>query len=87
MRYTDNKERTRMQVSAREEVLVEHFRLLPPDVAEELSALVQRLAALAPETRIDWSDSWSDDDLREFTDASIQQFEARENGDGREGSH
>ena len=56
-----------MQVSAREEVLLEAFRRLPPDAAAELSALTQRLAALAPDTTIDWSDSWSDADLQEFT--------------------
>ena len=36
-----------MPISAREEVLLEAFRRLLPDAAEELSALAQRLAALA----------------------------------------
>ena len=30
-----------------------------------------RLAALAPNTAIDWSDSWTDSDLQEFTAASV----------------
>lgn len=42
------------------------FRRLPPDAAGELSRLIERLAAVAPERRIDWSDSWSDEDLSEF---------------------
>ena len=54
------------------------FRRLPPDAAIELSRLVERLAALAPDRKIDWSDSWSDEDLREFRAASIRRFEASE---------
>jgi hypothetical protein len=72
-----------MAVSAREEVLLEAFRRLPPDAAVELSALAQRLAALAPGTTIDWSDSWSDADLREFTAASLRRLEAEEEEDPR----
>ena len=72
-----------MAVSAREEVLLEAFRRLPPDAAVELSALAQRLAALAPGTTIDWSDSWSDADLREFTAASLRRLEAEEEEEPR----
>jgi hypothetical protein len=72
-----------MAISAREEVLLEAFRRLPPDAAVELSALAQRLAALAPGTTIDWSDSWSDADLREFTAASLRRLEADEEEEPR----
>ena len=72
-----------MAISAREEVLLEAFRRLPPDAAGELSALAQRLAALAPSTTIDWSDSWSDADLREFTAASLRRLEAEEEEEPR----
>jgi hypothetical protein len=72
-----------MAISAREEVLLEAFRRLPPDAAVELSALAQRLAALAPGTTIDWSDSWSDADLREFTAASLKRLEAEEEEEPR----
>ncbi len=67
-----------MQLNPREETLVESFRRLPPDTAAELSALAERLAALAPHRRIDWSDSWSDDDLQEFRAASLRRLEAEE---------
>ena len=67
-----------MQTTEGEEVLLEAFRRLPPEAAAELSALAQRLAALAPGTAIDWSDSWSDADLQEFTAASLKRFEAEE---------
>jgi hypothetical protein len=72
-----------ISISAREEVLLEAFRRLPPDAAVELSALAQRLAALAPGTTINWSDSWSDADLREFTAASLRRLEAEEEEEPR----
>jgi hypothetical protein len=67
-----------MQLSAQETNLLDAFRRLPPDAAEELAALVQRLAALSPNSRIDWSDSWSEEDLRDFTAHSLKRFEAEE---------
>ena len=72
-----------MAISAREEVLLEASRRLPPDAAVELSALAQRLAALAPGTPIAWSDSWDDADLREFTAASLIRLEAEEEEEPR----
>ena len=72
-----------MQISAREEILLEAFRRLPPEAADELSALAQRLATLSPGTKIDWSDSWSDADLRDFTAASLKRFEDEEQEEPR----
>jgi hypothetical protein len=70
-----------MTLDAREEALLAAFRCLPLEAAAELSALAQRLAALAPRTMIDWSDSWSDADLQEFTAASLKRLEDEERGD------
>jgi len=67
-----------MELSKREEGLVEVFRKLPPTAAEELTALAERLASLAPNTRLDWSDSWSDSDLQEFTAESVRRLEEEE---------
>ena len=67
-----------MQLNRREELLLEAFRRLPPAAADELSALAQRLATLGPRSSIDWSDSWSDSDLEEFTAASIRRLEPGE---------
>jgi hypothetical protein len=67
-----------MELNGHESALVEAFRRLPPDAAGELSGLVQRLAALGPNTRIDWSDSWSEEDLREFTAQSLKRLGAEE---------
>jgi hypothetical protein len=72
-----------MPLSAQEEVLLGAFRRLPPDAAEELSSLAQRLAALSPNAPIDWSDAWSDEDMQEFTAASLRRLEAEE----RDNSH
>ena len=66
-----------MQISEREETLLEAFRRLPADAADEISALA---AAGHPDsgTKIDWSDSWSDADMREFAAASLNRFEDEE---------
>jgi len=53
-----------MQLNERESSLLAAFGRLPQDAASELSALAERLAELAPNRRIDWSDSWTDEDLK-----------------------
>jgi hypothetical protein len=40
--------------------------------------LAIRLAELAHGKAIDWSDAWSDEDLEDFTRASLQRFEDEE---------
>lgn len=72
-----------MQLNEREASLLDAFRRLPPDTAMELSALAKRLAELAPNSRIDWSDSWSDEDLNEFRAASMQRLDTQES-EGRD---
>jgi len=79
--YT-GREPMELPLNARETSLLQAFRRLPPDAAAELTALVERLATLRPNTKIDWSDSWSDEDLREATAASIRRFEAEESEEG-----
>ena len=65
-------------LNSQEASLLNAFRRLPTDAAMELSGLIERLAALAPDRKIDWSDSWSDDDLKEFRAASVARLEASE---------
>jgi len=67
-----------MRLNEREASLVHAFRRLPPDTAMEISALAERLAELAPHARIDWCDSWSDEDLNEFRAASLERLDAEE---------
>lgn len=69
-----------MELTKREEGLVAVFRKLPPMAAEELTAMAERLASLAPDSRLDWSDSWSDSDLREFTAESVRRLEDEQRG-------
>ena len=67
-----------MQLNEREASLVDAFRRLPSDAATELSALAERLAELAPNHRIDWSDSWSEEDLNDFRAASLHRLATEE---------
>ena len=70
-----------MQLSERDASLVAAFRRLPSSAATVLSALAERLAELAPNHRIDWSDSWSDEDLKDFRAASLRRLDAEESED------
>lgn len=64
--------------NAREVSLLQAFRRLPPDAAAELTALAERLAALRAGAKIDWSDAWSDQALKEFTAVSARRLAAEE---------
>ena len=68
-------------VNPQEASLLAAFRRLPRNAAVELSHLIERLAALAPDREIDWSESWSDEDLKEFRAASLRRFELSESED------
>lgn len=65
-------------LSPQESSLLDAFRRLPPDTATELSALAERLAAIAPHRKVDWSDSWSPEDLRDFRAASLKRLDKEE---------
>jgi hypothetical protein len=67
-----------MQLNAQETTLLDAFRRLPANAANEFAALVQRLAGLSPNSRIDWSDSWSEEDLRDFTAHSLRRLDEEE---------
>ena len=68
---------------ANEESLIKVVRMLPPDEARKVLVWAQQLADLGGDRRVEWSDSWSDDDLREATLASLERFEQQER-EGRE---
>ena len=67
-----------MVLSPNEESLINIVRMLPPDEARKVLVWAQQLADLGGGRRIQWSDSWSDDDLREATVASLKRFEEQE---------
>jgi hypothetical protein len=67
-----------MVLSDTEESLIKTVRMLPADEARKVLDWAQRLADLGGGRRVEWSDSWSDDDLREATLASLERFEPQE---------
>lgn len=72
-----------MVLSANEESLIKAVRMLPPDEATKVLVWAQQLLLdLGNGRRFEWSDSWSDDDLRDATVASLERFDQQER-DGR----
>jgi len=67
-----------MVLSSSEESLIKVVRMLPPDEARKVLAWAEQLADLTGDRPVEWSDSWSDDDLREATAASLKRFEQQE---------
>jgi hypothetical protein len=67
-----------MVLSESEESLINVVRMLPPGEAKKVLGWAQRLSELGGGRPVEWSDSWSDDDLREATAASLKQFEEQE---------
>jgi hypothetical protein len=67
-----------MVLSANEESLIKVVRMLPPDEARKVLVWAQQLADLGGGRRVEWSDSWSDGDLREATLASLERFGEQE---------
>ena len=67
-----------MILSANEESLIKVVRMLPSEEAGRVLVWAQQLADLGGGGRVDWSDSWSDDDLREASIASLERFERQE---------
>jgi len=70
-----------MQVSLQEESLLRAYRQLSPAAAEQVSALITRLATM--NQNVDWSDEWSDSDLQEFTSSSLRRLEIEHSEDPR----
>jgi hypothetical protein len=67
-----------MMLSAEEEALVNAVRALPPEEATKILAWARQLADLSHGREIEWSDSWSTEDLADATGYSVRRFEERE---------
>ena len=67
-----------MLLSAHEESLISLLRALPPAEAGKVLDWARQLADLVGERTIDWSDSWSDEDLAGAAKASLRRFEDQE---------
>jgi hypothetical protein len=64
-----------MLLSSKEESLISLVRALPRDEASKVFDWVFQLADLADGRPLQWSDSWSDEDLRNATAAAIRNFD------------
>jgi len=69
-----------MVLSASEESLIKVVRMLGPEEGRKVLVWAERLLGLGlgNECRVEWSDSWSDGDLREVSLASLERFEQEE---------
>ena len=67
-----------MMLSAQEESLISVLRALPPEEAGKVLNWACQLADLAGGRVIEWSDSWTDEDLAEATAAAVHRFEDQE---------
>ena len=70
-----------MVLSPQEESLISVVRALPPDEAAKVLDWVRQLADLAGGRAVQWSDSWTDEDLAEATAASVRRFDDEERED------
>jgi hypothetical protein len=70
-----------MVLSPQEESLISVVRALPPDEAGKVLDWARQLADLADGRTVQWSDSWSDEDLAEATATAVRRFEDQERED------
>jgi hypothetical protein len=67
-----------MLLTDEEEKLVESLRLLPKATADRLMLWTRQLAHLSERGPVEWSDNWTEEDLRDVTAKSISKFEEQE---------
>jgi hypothetical protein len=67
-----------MTLSPSEQSLIRVVRMLPPEEARKVLDWAQQLADLGSGRCVEWSDSWSDEDVGEATAASLERFEQQE---------
>ena len=67
-------------LTEKEEQLVETIRKLPEETADQILQWASRLAQLAAGKPVEWSDAWTDEDMRDATVASLRRFEESEPG-------
>lgn len=61
-----------------EERLVEALRALPPDTADQVIIWTTRLRDLANGRDVEWSDTWTEEDLADAQRASLSRFDQME---------
>jgi hypothetical protein len=63
-----------MVLTAQEESLISLVRALPPNEAGKVLDWARQLADLAGGRTVQWSDSWTDEDLAQATAAAARRF-------------
>ena len=58
-----------------EERFIQTLRALPPDAVEHLIAWTTGLRDLSNGAKIDWSDTWTEEDLADAQAASLARFD------------
>lgn len=61
-----------------EERLVEALRALPPGTADQVITWTTQLSDLANGRNVEWSDTWTDEDIADVQRASLSVFEEHE---------
>ena len=64
-----------MVLSVEEESLVKVLRALPPEETTKLLSWATHVAQLSKGKEIEWSDSWSEEDLADATAYSLRRFD------------
>ena len=67
-----------MMLAENEEHLVEALRALPSDVADHVITWVSRLRDLGNGRSVDWSDTWTEEDVSDARSASLSTLDERE---------
>ena len=67
-----------MTLTQKEESLVQSLRELPAEAADQVIEWARRLSDLAHGRTVEWSDAWTEDDLRDATAASMRNLERQE---------
>ena len=67
-------------LSENEERLVEALRTLPPAAADTLITWATQMSDLAKGGSVEWSDTWTEEDLADLQRASMANFESLEPG-------
>lgn len=65
-------------LTKREARLVQALRTLPPDAVDKVVTWATQLSDLAQGGAVEWSDTWTDEDLEDARTASLANFEGRE---------
>ena len=67
-----------MVLNAREESLINVVRTLSPEEARKVLDWARQLGDLGRARVVEWSDSWSEEDLTDATAASLRRFDDQE---------